>query len=455
MGISAAQATVGEAGSSITPIFLWIALILLLAKLAGLVERFGQPAVLGELVVGLILGNLTLVGFDGFEPVVSNDILHFLAQLGVVILLFQVGLETRVSELRQVGWQAILVAVIGVILPFVLGAYLVGPLLLPDNSVNTYLFLGATLTPTSVGITTRVFRDLGRLQGQEAKIVLGAAVIDDVLAFIVVAAVSAIVTAGSVSLVEIIWIVVKVILFLGGAIVLGQFLAPEIGDRFSKINRGIGMKVTLALGSALILAYVAQIIGLAPVIGAFTAGLILDPVHFRSFKDPQIVADVRHTLQEADPMVRNKVEQVLQAHAEHHVAGLIEPIGFVLVPLFFVMTGMAVNLETLANPSTLLIALGLTLLAVVSKITAGWGAGKGVSRSIVGWGMVPRGEVVLVCASIGRSLGVLSDDSFSIIIIMVILTTLLTPPVLTYFLKRRDNTAVRKAAGSRSFSGAA
>ena len=165
-------------GHSIAIIFLWVAVILVLAKLVSLIERFGQPAVLGELVLGVILGNLVLVGVQWFEPIVENEIMQFIAEMGVVILLFQVGLETRIVEMQRVGLRAGLVAIIGVVLPFVLGTYLVGPLLLPGLSANTYLFLGAALTATSVGITARVFRDLGTLQSPESKIVLGAAVID-------------------------------------------------------------------------------------------------------------------------------------------------------------------------------------------------------------------------------------------------------------------------------------
>jgi Kef-type K+ transport system membrane component KefB len=278
------------------------------------------------------------------------------------------------------------------------------------------------------------------LKSPEAKIVLGAAVIDDVLGLIVLAVVSAIVTAGVVSAGQVAWIFAKAVLFLGGAIVLGQLVAPIISRWFSRINAGIGMKFTLAFSSALIFANLAEVIGLAPIVGAFTAGLILEPVHFRNFKDPEVVDHLKDTLKDADSKIKQSVWNVLEAHSERHVEELLEPIGYVLVPLFFVLTGMAVKLNTLFDPSILLVALGITVVAIVGKLIAGWVAGGGVNKSIIGWGMVPRGEVGLIFATIGKSLGVVSDEVFSVIIIMVIFTTLLTPPVLTFLLKRPQTT---------------
>src|SRR3989344_9480740 len=180
--------------------FLWLALILLAGRLASLVERIGQPAVLGELIIGVVLGNLILVGLGIFENIKQDQFIAFLAELGVVILLFQIGLESNIEKMKQVGWRAFLVAGVGVVVPFILGTYLVGPWLLPGLGFNAYLFIGATLTATSVGITARVFKDLGKLQTSEAQIVLGAAVIDDVLGLIILSVVSAIATIGSISL---------------------------------------------------------------------------------------------------------------------------------------------------------------------------------------------------------------------------------------------------------------
>jgi len=423
-------------GSSVAMTFLWIAVILVAAKISGLVEKLGQPSVLGELVIGVIIGNLVLLGIHIFEPIKSNEIIAFLSELGVVILLFQIGLESNVRDMLKVGPRALLVACIGVAAPFALG-YFLGPWLLPGLSSNAYLFIGATLTATSVGITARVFKDLGKLQMKEAQIVLGAAVIDDVLGLIILAVVSAIVVAGTAPLLTILWIIAKAVLFLVGAIVLGQLLAPRLGRLFSKIHAGVGMKFTLAISFGLVLAYLSNEIGLAPIVGAFAAGLVLDPVHFRYFKDPKIVGDIKAAVADADPALKNKIEEVVESHAHRHIEELVEPIGLFLVPIFFVLTGINVKLETMFDPKILGVALAITAVAFVGKIVSGLCAGK-VNKWIVGFGMIPRGEVGLIFAMIGKSLGVVNDAVFSVIIIMVILSTLLTPPVLTFILKRAD-----------------
>lgn len=419
---------------------LWIAILLIAARLSNIVERWGQPAVLGELVVGVILGNLALLGITLFEPVTADPILAFLAELGVIILLFQIGLESNIAQLGKVGARAMAVAIVGVVVPFVTGTWLVGPLLLPGMDFNAYLFLGAALTATSVGITARVFKDLGALQRPEAQIVLGAAVIDDVLGLIILAVVSAIVTAGSVSALAVGWIFLKSLLFLVGAIVLGQILAPRLGAALSRISTGAGMKFTLAVAFALVFAYVAGAIGLAPIVGAFAAGLVLDPVHFRDFEEAPLLLDVREAVVDADPRTKERVMEVAHVHSHRHVEDLIEPLGHFLVPIFFVLTGMSVSLEALFDLPVLMVALGITFVAVIGKLVAGFVAGS-VNRSIVGWGMVPRGEVGLIFATMGLQVGVLPEAEFSVIVIMVILTTLMTPPILSYLLRKMPEEA--------------
>jgi len=316
-------------------VFFWIAVVLIVAKVSGLVERFGQPAVLGELLIGVVLGNLVLLGFDFFEPLKHEPILTFLAEFGVVILLFQIGLESSIKEMMRVGVSALLVALVGVALPFVLGTFIVGPWLLPGLPFNTYLFLGATMTATSVGITARVFKDLGKLQTPEARIVLGAAVIDDVLGLVILAVCSVIVTTGTVGLGMVSWITAKAFLFLVGAIVLGQLLASRISQFFSAIHTGHGMKFTLVLGFCLFFAYTAQLMDLAPIVGAFAAGLILRPVHFKWFDEPVIVADLKEAIHDVEAPVKGKVNRILDKYSDHHINQLIEPLGHLFVPIFF------------------------------------------------------------------------------------------------------------------------
>ncbi|MDP3725421.1 MAG: cation:proton antiporter [Nanoarchaeota archaeon] len=431
---SGEEAAGGE-GHNFALIFLWIAIVLLIAKMAGLVEKLGQPAVLGELIVGIVLGNLALFGVNFFEPLKTNVIFTFLAELGVVILLFQIGLESNIREMSRVGLRAGIVAVIGVVVPFVLGTYVVGPMLLPGLASTTYLFLGAALTATSVGITARVFKDLGKLKTSAAQIVLGAAVIDDVLGLVILAVISAIATVGAVGAGLITWILAKAILFLVGSILLGRFLAPFLGKMFSKIHTGHGMKFTMALAFALVFAYVAKLIGLAPIVGAFAAGLVLDAVHFKFFKNPKFCEDIKKAAG-GETKISKEMREAIEHHADRHVEELIEPVSYLFVPLFFVWVGMGVDLTTLGDTRVLLLALAITAVAFIGKIVTGFAVEK-KDRWIVGFGMVPRGEVGLIFASVGASLGVISEEIFSIVVIMVIITTLCTPPILSALLKRQ------------------
>jgi len=415
---------------------LWLAIILMSARLfAPLTARIGIPAVLGELLLGVLLGNLWLLGFNYFEHITKDPIILFIAELGVIVLLLQIGLETRLKDLVAVGPTAASVGVIGIALPFLLGAFLVGPILLPGMEQNTYLFLGATLAATSVGITGRVFRDLGKLGTPEARIVLGAAVIDDVLGLVILAVVSSLVQLGSVSAADALWIIAKAVLFLAGSIVIGRAIAPHSSRWLARLDAGQSMLFAQVLATGLALAWLANAIGLAPIIGAFAAGLLFEPMFLKDFDRPAIVRDIEPLVKNESPGLLERLTPVLKRHTGHQHEHMLEPIGYFFVPVFFVLTGMQVDLSTLSDPAIVAIALGLSAAAIVGKLCAGLAA-RNSNGWIVGWGMVPRGEVGLIFAMVGRQLGVISESMFSVIVIMVILTTLITPPVLTWLLKR-------------------
>lgn len=419
---------------------LWLAIIILAARLfSPLAQRIGFPAVLGELLLGVALGNLGLIGFHYFDPIAKDPIIMFMAELGVIILLLQIGLETRLGDLVSVGVRASAVGAVGIAIPFALGTFVVGPLLLPGMSFNSYLFLGATLAATSVGITGRVFRDLGQLKMPEAQIVLGAAVIDDVLGLVILAVVSSLVQAGSVSLGQVGMIIGEAVLFLGGSIAIGRAIAPYLLRWVARIDAGHSMLFSLVLAVGLLMAWLAHVVGLAPIIGAFAAGLLFEPVFLKEFDTPKMVQEIEPLLaKESDSANHDQIRAVLVRHTSHQHEHMIESISYFFVPVFFVLTGMQVDLSTLSDPQTVLIALGVTTAAVIGKLASGFVAGKGKDPWIVGWGMVPRGEVGLIFAMVGKALGVMSESMFSVIVIMVILTTLLTPPILTALLRKKS-----------------
>lgn len=417
-------------------LFLAIAGILVAAKILHLIEKIKQPPVVGELIAGIVLGNLALIGLPFFHDFQTNEIITFLAELGVIILLFQIGLESNVGQLLKVGPTALMVAIIGAVVPFVLGTYVAGPLLLPGQSLPTYLFLGASLAATSVGITARIFKDLGRMKTQAAQIVLGAAVIDDILGLVLLAVISSLAIEGSVTPLAIGFIVLKSFLFLFLSIVIGQLIAPFISKAFAMIHTGVGTKFTLAISFGLTFAAIAELIGLEPIIGAFAAGLVLDPVHFRSFREPHLIEDIKEKLTTSSAATQNKLASVLRHHADRNVEEIIEPLALFFVPIFFVVTGMSVNIANLLQPSTIILAVTITIIAILGKIVAGLPV-KGSDRLTVGLAMVPRGEVGLIFAAIGQGLGVISPQIFSVIVLTVLLTTIIGPFLLSQNLQKK------------------
>ncbi len=391
------------------------ALILIASKFFGeIAERVKQPAVLGELVAGVVLGGsvLALIPSEAGQP--GFETFHLLAEIGVAILLFEIGLETDLNSLLRVGIDSTAVAVIGVVTPFVLGYVAVilfakyGMLGDLSHGFVTVIAItaGATLTATSVGITARVLSDIGRLQSSEAKVILGAAVIDDVLGLIILAVVTGIIEASKrgidagISFVDVGFITLKAFGFLFLAVILGNLLSKRLFDVVARM-RVRGMLLLIAIAFALLFAYMADLVGLAPIVGSFTAGLVLANT--------------------------NQFETISER---------LKPVADVFTPIFFVMVGSAVNVLVFnpfhkGNLPVLFIALVLTAVAIAGKLVSSLGImRKDIHRISVGVGMIPRGEVGLIFAQVGLVSGVFDSRLFSAITVVVMLTTFVAPPLL-------------------------
>ena len=423
----AAPLLVANHEDPVVPVALGLACILAAAWLGGrLATRFGQPAVLGELIAGLLLGNLPLGPVGPF--LASDPVLQGLSGLGVIVLLFGVGLESTVAGLRQVGVTALLVACIGVVVPFGLG-WGVALWLLPGQSLYAHAFIGAALCATSVGITARVLKDLGRLHLQEAQIILGAAVIDDVLGLLVLSVVSGLIAAADAGIgfsgLQVLLVVAKAAGFLGGAVLLGRFGTPQLFSMIARFQLQ-STRLSLLLALCLVFSWAASALGLAPIVGAFAAGLVLEDGHAQAFE--------------------------LEGKADF--GRLIEPVGQVLVPIFFVLMGVRTDLQAFVQPGVPALAAGLTLAAVIGKQACGLVAvGRGPSgapldRLTIGLGMIPRGEVGLIFAAIGSGMTiggekVVGPSTFSALVVMVIVTTMMTPPLLRWSLGRRRRASSR------------
>ncbi len=339
--------------------------------------------------------------FFQYEMLVNLTIM--LSYFGVLMLLFVVGLESSVEDMFRVGATSMAVAVLGVLFPFVLGYYTIH---LIDGAMdeNIRIFLGATLAATSIGITARVFKDAHVLHLREARIVLGAAVIDDVLGLILLAVVTQVVSSGGFNWADTLLILAKSVAYLAFVYWLGEKVLRKSIRFFYRLGRE-ETPLLYSFALAMILAWLSDVVGLSFIVGAFTAGLILKDELFKFSK--------------------RKLQDV------------ISPVEKILAPLFFVMMGLQVDVSSLIKPDIFFIGLVLTLVAIAGKLLSTVALKKKLNKWIVGFGMVPRGEVGLIFASIGKSLGVLSSDLYAVVIMVVVLTTFVAPPALGYFLRKK------------------
>jgi Kef-type K+ transport system membrane component KefB len=431
-----------DATMVLTAVLLSLVVIYLASKLGGEISRyFDLPPVLGELVGGVIVGVsafhlivfpetgaaasdsvlmtiLQWVGGLNAENVQSvfaaqSEVISVLAELGVIILLFEIGLESDLRELQKVGYQAAIVAVVGVVAPFAAGT--IGLMLIFGMPAIPAIFAGAALTATSIGITSKVLSELGHLKSKEGQIIVGAAVIDDVLGIIVLAVVASLAKTGEVDILNVVYLIVSATVFLLGAIFLGKFFNKSFVAIADKLQTR-GNLVIPALVFAFSMAFVANAIHLEAILGAFAAGLVLDETDKRKELDQQVM-----------------------------------PIADILVPIFFVTVGAKADLGVLnpaipENREGLVIAAFLIVVAIIGKVITGWAVFNQpqINRIAIGVGMIPRGEVGLVFAGIGSASGVLSKPLEAAIIIMVILTTFLAPPLLRWAFKG-DEEAIEQA----------
>ena len=447
----------------IAPVILGVTGILFFAILGRFAARkLGQPSVLGELLMGVILGNLgyyfgsdliillrqgpeifnifqltmagqtmeqaattcisgsgaspildALKGPHGLELVQVAHAVDVFSRYGVIFLLFLVGLDTSLDEMQQVGRNSMLVAISGMLLPFVLGFVAIRTLM-PDLPMHTDIFIAATLGATSVGITARVLQDINKQKSTEARLILGAAVIDDILGLLMLAIVSGIVVSGGVEITEILLVIFLATVFLVGAVMIGPYFLRIVIRYLCDLDI-VEAKMFTSYFFVMVLAWVANLVGLATIIGAFTAGVVLHEAYFKSCR---IVPDKSYTIKD-----------------------LIMPLEVILVPIFFVLMGIQVKLESFLDPNVIVAAGGLLIAAIAGKVAAGYFAGRSANRLAVGFGMMPRGEVGLIFAAIGKTLGVIDDFLFSAVVLMVIVTTLITPPLLKAAMGHGDSGA--------------
>lgn len=436
----------------IAPIIVGVTAILCFAIAGRLLARKSkQPPVLGELVMGIIIGNLgyyfgvelviiiregpgifdivslnlsgdsleaaahdTISGLNadriinilhgphGYDYVQVAHIVDIFSRYGVIFLLFIIGLDTQLNDLREVGGSSFRVAIIGIIMPFILGFWAVR-IANPQLSFHTDLFVAAALCATSVGISARVLKDLNQAKSQTAHIILGASVLDDIFGLVMMAIVSGIIVSGEVSYFQIAWVLVSAVVFLAGIFWLSPYILRFTIKLVKNLNL-IEAKIFISLLFVMALAWFSSLMGLATIVGAFAAGLILHEEYF-----VQWGAIHKHRFSIKD---------------------LMNPLELILVPIFFILMGMQVKIEAFFDWQVLYMTVALLIAALVGKLASGLGASKTQNRLAIGVGMIPRGEVGLVFASIGMSLHVVDEALFGAIVLMVIVTTLVAPVAL-------------------------
>jgi Kef-type K+ transport system membrane component KefB len=390
--------------------FLVLVAVLVAAKLFGEVaERLKQPAVLGELIAGVVLGG-SVLGVLPADGTIA-EVVHLLAEVGVAILLFEIGLETDLKEMFRVGGAAATVATVGVVAPFLLGFLYwvtveptIGTPAAGITNTMVAIFVGATLTATSVGITARVLTDIKRIHTREARVIIGAAVVDDVIGLVILAIVSGLAAGAALSLFGIALTFAVAVGFLVAAVIVGNVIAPRL---FSLVDqmRVRGVLLVCAFAFALLFGALAGLAGSALIIGSFAAGIVLSST--------------------------NQFDEITEQ---------IKPVADIFTPIFFVAVGARVDVSLLLpwsenfNLQVLGVGGSLLLIAIVGKVVSGYSVGwrrrARLSHLAVGVGMIPRGEVGLIFAHLGLTNGILSSEVYSAILIMVIFTTFLSPPLL-------------------------
>ena len=377
--------------------------VFIAAQLGGeIAQRLKLPSVVGEITAGCVIGP-SLLGLITPDQIAVGTPLDVLAEIGVVLLLFSVGLETRLEDLKKVGKVAFLVGVLGVVVPFGMGTLWAHG---SGFSWDKSLFVAAAFVATSAGITARVLQELHALQRIESKVILGAAVIDDILAMLLLGVVVSLQGGGGFDPTHLLMVLAGAIGYIA-VIGWGGTRVMRWNSTWLDKPRDPHSPLMIVLAMCLGLAYLSTLFGLAAIIGAFLAGMIASETQQRHALEKQMM-----------------------------------PLLALLTPFFFVVTGSKIDLHELTNADALITLAVITVIAIVSKLIGGWLGSLSLGKRsaiIIGFGMVPRGEVGVVIASLGLAAGVFNNRIYAIIVAMSLLTAMVTPPVLAWLLRRTDD----------------
>jgi Kef-type K+ transport system membrane component KefB len=418
-------------------VLLWLVIFIFLSRSLSIVKKFGLPLVVGEILSGVILGELHVFGINLFVNAENDPVIRFLAEFGAIILMFEIGLDSKFSDLKHNFRSGIKMAISGTILTFSSG-FLIAKFLIPNPTLSLELLLGVITAATATGISAKTFKEMGIIKSKEVQVVLVASILDELVSIFCFGIISNMILESAFNLTTFSISTIQAIGFFVFAAIFGNWITPILTKWSIKIHAGINMKIGVLLTVCFLFSWVAHKLGLATVVGAFVGGLILDQIYFKSFSQSNFFHQLNFLKsQVADSQLKYQFTQLIEKQEKRNLEELLKPISHVFVPIFFIYIGFLIDIHKLFDPLTLLITLALLLASFLGRIISGYLIrGKKMNKLVLGLGMTPIGEAGLIFAVFGKVSGVINDTVLSAIVAAVVIAAILTPILINFAIKR-------------------
>lgn len=418
-------------------IYLWLVIFIFLSRSLSFVKKIGIPIAVGEILAGIILGQLDYFGIDLFTPAEHHTIIQFLAELGAIILMFEIGLESKFSDLKKNFKRGIKLAVIGSILTFI-GGFAVSWLLIKEQHLLLNLLMGVICAATATGISAKIFKEMGLLHTKEIKIVLVSSILDELISILCFGVISVMLITRTLGFTVVSLSLAQALVFFIFAAIFGRWITPLITKWSTKIHAGINMKLGVLLIICFFFSWFAHILGLAFVVGSFIAGLILDEVYFKTFSRSNFLIQLRTlAAQVPDDKLRGQLNQTIHHQEGQTIKELLKPIAHLFIPIFFINIGMMLNIPDLLNQRTLILTFALLGISFFGRILSGYFVReKNINHLILGLGLTPIGEAGLIFASFGKEAGLIDERVLSAIVSAVVIAAIITPILIKFSVKR-------------------
>lgn len=418
-------------------ILLWLVIFIFLSRSLSIVKKFGLPLVVGEILSGVILGELHVFGLNLFYNAEHDTVIRFLAEFGAIILMFEIGLESKFSDLRRNFKTGIKVAFSGTVFSFAAG-FLVAKFLIPDSNLSLQLLMGVITAATATGISAKTFKEMGILRTREVKVVLVASILDELVSIMFFGVISAMIFDAAFNLFNFSVSLIQVLGFFVFAAIFGNWITPLLTKWSIKIHAGINMKIGVLLTICFLFSWVAHALGLATVVGSFVAGLILDQIYFKSFSQSNFFHQLRFIKSQVeDTQLKYEFSKLIESAEEKSLEELLKPLSHVFVPVFFIYIGLLLDIHELFHAQTLIITVALLVGSFSGRIISGYLIrGNKVNKLIIGLGMTPIGEAGLIFAMFGKATGIISNSTLSAIVSAVVIASIITPLLIKFAINK-------------------